>query len=138
MDYRLIFFHKQATSARTRFLKFDYGSVLAFEPLPELATILDETTAEEPIIHPAAVLRQAAEKLGLSSDDLKAEGEFQQCVDIPGETVQVILAEITTMDPPFDLAEKAEAKFIELTQARGLPAVELQLLRAAYEAVMGG
>ena len=34
MDYRVILYHKQSTSARTRFLLFASGSVCAFEPIP--------------------------------------------------------------------------------------------------------
>ena len=32
---RLILYHKQSTSARTRFLRLSYGGICAFEPLPE-------------------------------------------------------------------------------------------------------
>jgi hypothetical protein len=74
----------------------------------------------------------------LPSGSLKAEGEYHQMVEVPGKKIQIILGEITTVDPPFDEAEKAGASFIDLTQARGLPQVELELLRCAYELVLGG
>jgi hypothetical protein len=88
--------------------------------------------------HPAAILQQTEKRLGFPADSLKAEGEYRQMVEVPGEKIQVILAEITTMDPPFEEAEKLGASFIDLTQARGLPQIELQLLRCAYELVLGG
>jgi hypothetical protein len=137
MDYRVILYHKQATSARTRFLKFDSGTVCAFDPLPMPAAVLDEDNSST-INHPAAILKDAERRLSLPAGSLKAQGEYHQMVEVPGETVQIILSEITTMDPPFVEAEQAGASFIDLTQARGLPSVELELLRSAYELVLGG
>ena len=75
--------------------------------------------------------------LGFESGTLKAEGEFLQTVEVPGEAIQIILANVAMMDPPFDVVEKIDASFIDLTQARGLPQVELELLRFAYELVLG-
>ena len=78
------------------------------------------------------------DSMGFKAGTLKAEGEFLQVVEAPDEQVQIILANITTMDPPFDVAEKIGAQFIDLTQARGLPQVELELLRFAYQIILGG
>jgi hypothetical protein len=137
MDSRVIFYHKQATSARTRFLKFNSGTVCAFDPLPMPASVLDEDNSTT-INHPAAILKDAEKRLALPEGSLKAQGEYHQMVDVPGDQVQIILSEITTIDPPFEEAEQAGASFIDLTQARGLPSVELELLRSAYELVLGG
>jgi hypothetical protein len=137
MDYRVIVYHKQATSARTRFLKLKSNSVCLFDPIPMPAALLEREPANT-VNHPAAILCQAEKQLGFPEGCLKAEGEYRQTVEIPGGAVQVILAAITTLDPPFEEAEKNGASFIDLTQARGLPEIELLLLRAAYELVLGG
>lgn len=137
MNHRVILYHKQATSARTRFLKFDSGSVLAFGPAPALAQLIDGP-ADNAVLHPSAVLNHVEKKLAFEPGTLKAEGEYQHRLEVPGDTIQIILAAIDTMDPPFQTAEQAGAAFIDLTQARGLPAVELELLRHAYELVLGG
>jgi hypothetical protein len=88
--------------------------------------------------HPAAFAREAAESLGLSAEDLEIEGEYRAWVDVPNGAIQVFLARFTTIDPPFAAAEDNGAEFVELPQARNLPATELLLLRKAYELVMGG
>jgi hypothetical protein len=88
--------------------------------------------------HPAAILRETEERLEFPEGSIKAEGEYRQMVEVPGEKIQIILGQITTMDPPFEEAESIGASFIDLTQARGLPQVELELLRHAYELVLGG
>ena len=69
---------------------------------------------------------------------MKAEGEYQQYIDIPGEIIQVFLAGLTTIDPPLDKAETIGASFIDITQARNISQTELELLRTAYEFVLGG
>jgi len=137
MDYRAILYHKQSTSARTRFLKFSRGSVCAFDPIPMPAQLLEDLPSNT-VLHPAPVLRELEERLGFRMGTLEAEGEYRQLLETPGGTIQVVLARITTMDPPFDLAKEADACFIDLTQARGLPQIELELLRHAYELVLGG
>jgi hypothetical protein len=101
------------------------------------ASVLDEDNSTT-INHPAAILKDAEQRLALPAGSVKAQGEYHQMVDVPGDQVQIILGEITTIDPPFEEAEQAGASFIDLTQARGLPSVELELLRSAYELVLGG
>lgn len=137
MDYRVILYHKQATSARTRFLKFAHESVCAFEPIPMPAQLLEEACGKM-VNHPTAILQEVEQRLEFPAGSLKAEGEYRHTVEVPGRNIQIILASINTMDPPFEQAERSNACFIDLTQARGLPSVELELLRHAYELVLGG
>ncbi|MES9990909.1 MAG: hypothetical protein ABW098_03085 [Candidatus Thiodiazotropha sp.] len=137
MDYRVILYHKQGTSARTRFLKLDTNSVCLFDPIPMPADLLQSDTTNT-INHPSAILRETERRFDFPAGSLKAEMEFRQTVEVPGESIQIMLAAITTVDPPFEDAEKKGARFIDLTQARGLPEIELLLLRQAYELVMGG
>ena len=137
MDYRVILYHKQATSARTRFLKFGNESVCYPDPIPMPAALLERDDSTM-LNHPAAILQRTEQQLGLPPGSLKAEGEYRQMVEVPAERIQIILGEITTVDPPFEEVEKIGARFIDLTQARGLPQVELELLRCAYELVLGG
>ena len=137
-DYRAILFHKQATSARLRFLRFDRGSVCAFESLPALSRV-HGSTQDGVALHPAAAVRRLEAELGFETDSLRACEGYHFEVEVPGERIPVFLVEITSTDPPFSVAGKIGAQFIELTQARGgLPSVELELLRGAYELVLGG
>ena len=131
---RLILYHKQKTSARTRFLRFADG-VMAFEPLPALSVVSDTHSAVLP--HPAACVKEAESRLGLPAGALRPEPEFQVEVETPDGKVPVVLAEFTAIDPPFAAAEAVGARFIAITEARSLPAVELELMRRAYEVVLG-
>ena len=135
---RLIMYHKQSTSARLRFLKFPYGGVCGFEPLPTLAQLLDEEAHDSVVAHPAPLVAQAEQRLGIAAGELEAEGEFKAYVDVPDGVIQVILARFTSIDPPFEVAEAQGGEFVDLPQARNIPRVELELLRKVYEVVMTG
>jgi hypothetical protein len=131
---RLILFHKQKTSARTRFLLFA-DTVLAFGPLPVSASVATGTGAVRP--HPAAYLRAAEQRLALPAGSLEAVGDFSVDVDTATGPVPVLLAGFTSIDPPFAAAEAIGARFAPITEARRLPDVELELLRQAYEVLIG-
>ena len=135
---RLIMYHKQDTSARLRFLKLPYGGVCGFAPLPTLAELMDRADDDNLSMHPAQLVKQAEQTLGLIPGDLEAVGEFHEYVDVPDGPIQVFLARFTTIDPPFIQVRRHHAEFIELPQARNLPQVELGLLRAVYTLVIGG
>ncbi len=138
MASRLIMYHKQSTSARTRFLKLPYGGVCGFAALPAEASI-DEGGGIAPkvVTHPALVLRDAEVRLGLPSGSLEMEPRFRCEVAAGDERTEVFLARFTSIDPPFETAQAHGRTFIDLTQARGLPPVELDLLRLSYERILG-
>lgn len=134
----MILVHKQGTSARTRFLRYADG-IVAPEPFPKLAQVLDETERSGDaavLTHPAMLVRQVAEGLGIDADDIEVETEFRSNVDTPQGVAPIYLGCITTIDPPFDAAEKIGARFIAITEARDLGPSDLELLRRAYDCVM--
>lgn len=138
MNSRIIFFHKTATSGRTRFMKYDNGGVCGPEPLPTLAQIMSAPEENKVAVHPSRLLQAASEYMGLPVDELETETEFHQWVDIANGPVEVFLVRFTAIDPPFAQAQDRGASFIELSEARNLQPVQLELLREAYECVMTG
>lgn len=131
---RLLCFHKQGTSARTRFVRWPHG-MLAFAPLPAAACL--QTSA--PVIrqHPAVLLAEAAARLGMAADALRAETEFAAVVATPEGEVPILLVHFASLDPPFAAVEKHGGRFIAITEARDVSPLELQLLRKAYEILIG-
>jgi hypothetical protein len=136
---RLIFAHKHPTSARLRFVRFEHG-MCGFIPFPAEASLCpDEEVPESPVVTlPSVHLAEAERRLGLPSGGLKIEPEFRQCVDVGDACVEVHLAMFTAMDPPFETIAGAGGRFVAITEARGCAQIELELLRKAYEAVLGG
>lgn len=141
LSERIIFFHKHGTSARTRFLRFADETVCAFSPLPRLASYVDKgDLVDEPAVamHPAVLLKEASERLGLPDTAFEREPEYSEWVDVPEGAIRITLVRLTDIDPPFEAAKAIGARFIDLTQARDLPQAELLLLRRAYEVILGG
>jgi len=137
-NLRLILAHKQKTSARLRFLRFEHG-MCAFTPLPTLSVVEEEGEHDPPIAyHPNAWLRAAEERFGLDRGALKAETEFHATVQTPEGPVTVHLASFDTVDPPFEEAQSLGGRFVAITEARGCAAAEMELLRRAYVAMLGG
>ncbi|WP_127477666.1 hypothetical protein [Sulfurivermis fontis] len=139
---RLIVYHKQATSARLRFLRLADHTVCGFGALPALAAVVEpeEKARFEPAVvpHPAPLAGRMEQLLGLPDGSVELDGGFVVRVDVPDGPLTVYLARLTSIDPPFAAAAAHGATFIDLTQARDLPRVELELLRRAYQHVMGG
>jgi hypothetical protein len=130
---RLLCFHKQGSSARTRFVRWPHG-MLAFAPLPADSTLQKSALARR---HPADLLRAAAQRLGLPDDALAAITEFEAAMATPQGEIPVLLVQFTTLDPPFAAIEAQCGKFVAITEARDCDPRELQLLRRAYEIVIG-
>ncbi len=137
-DTHLILYHKQSTSARTRFLRFGHGGVCGPEALPADASV-DAPSARDATLltHPGMLLRATETTLALPRGSLESDAGFHCRVLAGAVSGDVYLAHFTSVDPPFDAADGAGAAFIDLTQARGLPPTELALLRLAYEHVLG-
>ncbi len=139
---RLILYHKQATSARTLFLRQAHGGISAFEPLPDLAQLIEPgvTPAESSNVHvhPAPLAARAERHFALPGGSVEIDAEFRAGVDIPGGAVAVHLGRFTTIDPPFEEVAARGACFIALTEARGLNPAELALLQCAYAQIMEG
>jgi hypothetical protein len=134
-DLRLILAHKQKTSGRLRFLRLPHGTV-AFTPLPPLSDLAEDAVPQV-VHHPAVFLKAAEAKLGLPAGSLVHEPEFQAVVDTPAGSVAVHLASFTTIDPPFDEAAALGGRFVAITEATGGMPAEMDLLRRAYEVLLG-
>jgi len=135
-DLRLILVHKQKTSGRLRFLRLPHGTV-AFTPLPPLSDLMEDADPPQVVHHPAVFIKAAEDRLGLPAGSLAHEPEFQATVDTPAGPVAMHLASFTTIDPPFDEAAALGGSFIAITEAMGGMPVEMDLLRKAYEVLLG-
>ena len=131
---RLLCFHKQSTSARTRFVRWPHG-MLAFAPLPAEAIPAEPSAL---VIRPhATVMRAAASRLGLAESDLRVETDFVAAFAAPGGTIDIYLLQFATLDPPFVAVDAQGGKFVAITETRDCDPRELQLLRRAYEIIIG-
>ena len=133
-------YHKSPSSGMTKFLRCDNKTICAFEALPRLSTVMEreERPKDEKLLsHPSPLLRQAAEWLGVEQSELELESEYREKVDVANGPLTIYLARFKGIDPPQASAERVGGRFITLTEAVGLPPAEMELLRRAYEVIMG-
>lgn len=118
----LIVYHKQATSARTRFLRGAQGCLFHGE------------SVEGAAVHPAGLIQELADTLRIGISDMALDHDFRA----PGEAQgSVWLVQVKTIDPP-QIEHLMDHRFVSLLDARDLPEPELELLGAAYRTVLGG
>lgn len=137
-DTRIILFHKNKTSAKTVFWVRNNASICLFDDLPSSAEITTEGEENNVVLHPTSILLEVEKKLAISKGMLEVEPEFSAKLLSENQVITVYLARFTTLDPPQELAEQHQATFISITQARGFPSLELELLRLAYQNIMEG
>lgn len=138
---RVILYHKQATSARTLFLRHADGGISAPASLPPLAVVLDEDEPAEAsavAVHPASLALALCEHFGLPPDSIEVDPEFSARVDVPGRPLTFHLARFKAIDPPRSEFAPKGGRFYALTELRGCAPAEMELLRRAYAAILGG
>jgi hypothetical protein len=133
---RLILLHKQKTSAMVRFLCLSDG-LLAFTPTPAGTRLRDEGWSPAVDVHPAQHMAAATERLGLPAGAIEAESGFRVWLDTPEGDLPVLMGVFTTIDPPVEAAERVGGRFIHMMEARRLNPLDQQLIRRAYEHVLG-
>lgn len=137
--WRCVVFHKQKTSARTRFL-IQGRDVVFPAGLAEECSLTDGADPDGPpsnlLPHPAAGIANLASLLDLPASAFRVEAAHLGRV-VEDENAPVWLVEVTTIDPPFENALRMGGRFISIMEARQAPAVQRELLRRAYERVLG-
>jgi len=143
-NIRLILFHKHPVSAKLHFVRFAYGGVCGFEPLPKLSALIEsncestnESKTPESVIHPNTILRWAEQHLQLQSDTLQAELEYCEQVEVPNETITVYLAGFSGYEMPDATLSRYDARFVTLMECIGIAPVDMLLLQKAYRVIMG-
>lgn len=135
-------YHKSTSSARTVFFRPASGGICLLGGLPKLAQITDDIIKPDEkgnvISIPTPLLSDVADWLGLNKDELEIDNEFFEQVDVADGLLNVYLVRFKIIDPPFDAAERVGAKFCLITELRDLEPADLDLLRQAYTAIMGG
>lgn len=143
IQHRVIFFHTQSTSARTRFLYFnERDSVFGFSSLPALSVLIDEQdNSHRQEIAIKQRLDEVSAYIQSNIDDsltrIQINPEFIYLIDAPQQLIVVSLVRFIDIDPPFEIAKKINTDFREITFLRSVPQVELALLQKVYQAIMG-
>ncbi|HUL13653.1 MAG TPA: hypothetical protein VLU73_16000 [Methylococcaceae bacterium] len=134
---RVILCHFDSYSTALLFAR--YGtSVLAPSPLPEAASVMPEPgdTGEE--YAPGTVLNALTAQYRLDPAQLTLVENFQEWMSSVAGPIRIHLARFTSFDAPREALEAHGGVFKPISEMRGTPMIELNLLRQAFNLIMGG
>ncbi len=133
---RVILCHFDSYSAALLFARYG-DSVLAPAPLPETASAIpvpDDASQHEP----DAVLAALGAQYGLGPKQLKIDDGFQAWMASDSGPIRIHLARFTGLDAPHQAIEPIGGVFKTISQMRGMPMTELNLMRQVFNLMMGG
>jgi hypothetical protein len=134
---RVILCHFDSYSTALLFAR--YGtSVLTPSPLPEAAGVMPEPADTGEEYAPATVLNALTVQYGLDPAHLTLEENFQEWMSSAAGPIRIHLARFTRLDAPRDALEPHGGVFKPISEMRGTPMIELNLLRQAFNLIMGG
>jgi hypothetical protein len=133
---RVILCHFDSYSAALLFARYG-DSVLAPAPLPEAASAIpapDDDAQHDP----GAVLDALGAQHGLDPAQLKLDDGFQAWLSSDSGPIRIHLARFTTFEAPHEAIEPLGGVFKPISQMRGMPVIELNLMRQVFDLIMGG
>jgi hypothetical protein len=134
---RVILCHFDSYSTALNFARYG-DSVLAPAPLPESANPIpapDDAGAQH---GPDAALDALAAQYGLDPAQLKIDDGFQAWLSSDSGPIRIHLARFTTFEAPHGAIEPLGGVFKPISQMRGMPMTELNLMRQVFNLIMGG
>ena len=133
---RVILCHFDSYSCALNFARYG-DSILTPAPLAE-ATMIEAPDTNPEQHAPDAVLDAVIAQYGLDPRQVQVDAEFEAWLGSDGGPVRVHLVRFNTPDIPHAAIETSGGVFKSLSQMRGLPALELNLMRQVYNQFMGG
>lgn len=132
-SWRILLCHKHPMSARLRFLIPEQNGVVLPEPLPSLAVIANSEQEPSVLSHPASALAQLKQQWAVDNA-FEIFSEFRLRMEVPGGLMPVYLGIL----PGDDLCPAPPGlRWIDLPQSIGMPWLDREILRRAYEVLIG-
>jgi hypothetical protein len=133
---RVILCHFDSYSAALNFARYG-DSVLAPTPLPQTASDLPAPDEAGEQYTPAAVLDALVAKHGLNPAELKIDDDFEAWLADDIGPIRVHLVRFTTFEAPHEAIEPLGGVFKPISQMRGMPPLELNLMRQVFNLIIG-
>ena len=134
---RVILCHFDSYSTALVFARYG-SSVLAPAPLPEAARAMPEPGDADERHTPGAVLDALAAQHVLDLTQLRLDDGFQAWMSSERGPIRIHLARYSTLDAPHQAIEPFGGVFKPISELRGIPMIELNLLRQVFNLIMGG
>ncbi len=134
---RVILCHFDSYSTALVFAR--YGNcVLAPASLPVVASAMPVHEDASERHTPSAVMNALVAQYRLDPASLRLDDDFQAWMSSDRGPIRIHLARFTTLDAPHPAIEPLGGVFKPISEMRGLPVIELNLLRQVFNLIMGG
>ena len=134
---RVILCHFDSYSTALVFARYG-ASILAPAPLPESAAPMPAPGDAVEQHAPSAVLDALVAQMGLDPTQLRLDDGFQAWMTSDNGPIRIHLVRFTTLDAPPQAIEPFGGVFKPISEMRGLPMIELNLMRQVFNQIMGG
>lgn len=134
---RVILCHFDSYSAALHFARYG-DSILAPAPLSAQASAIAAPESAAEHHNPTPVVDALAARYGLDPAQLRLDDGFEAWLSGESGPVRVHLVRFTTFDPPHAAIEPLGGVFKPISQMRGMPQIELNLMRQVFNLIIGG
>lgn len=134
---RVILCHFDSYSAASLYARYG-ASVLVPSPLPEGASPVSAPAEITEKHAPEKVAEALAARYGFDPAKLTIAEGFQEWMESPQGPIRIHLAKFTTFEAPRDAIAAMGGLMKPISEMRGTPMIELNLLRRAFDLVMSG
>lgn len=134
---RVILCHFDSYSTALVFARYG-SSILAPAPLPESAAPMPAPSDAVEQHDPGAVLDALVAQMGLDPMQLNLDDGFQAWMASDNGPIRIHLVRFTTLDAPPQVIKPFGGVFKPISEMRGLPMIELNLMRQVFNQIMGG
>ena len=135
---KVILCHFDSYSTALVFARWPDKSLLLPGPLPSGAHSLAAPPQAGPAHDPDAVKLATTRAYDLNPQELVHVGDFQQWIQTEDGPVRVHLLRFTTFEAPTQALAPHEGVFKPISELRGCAPIELGLVRAVFDLIMGG
>ncbi|HWR78015.1 MAG TPA: hypothetical protein VN283_12510 [Thiobacillus sp.] len=134
---RVILCHFDSYSTALVFARYG-SSILAPSPLPESAAPMPAPGDVTEQHDPGAVLDALVAQFGLDPAKLNPDDDFQAWMASDSGPIRIHLVRFATLDAPKEAIEPLGGVFKPISEMRGMPMIELNLIRQIFNQIMGG
>lgn len=134
---RVILCHFDSYSTALLFARYGTG-ILAPAPLPGSASAMPEPGDATGQHTPGPVLDALVAQYGLDATQLSLDAGFRAWMSGDNGPICIHLARFTTFEAPRQAIEPLGGVFKPISEMRGLPMTELNLLRQVFNLIMTG
>lgn len=134
---RVLLCHFDTYSAALLFARWD-GTLLAPAALPASAAPMAAPDDAGVGHDGAAVMQAACDRYGLNADELVRLDDFDAWMQTDDGPLRVHVLRFDTFEAPGEALAPHGGRFQHLTQLRGCPMIELNLLRQVFNLMVGG